>query len=310
MHPLDEDRSLAEAQRFESEVRQKSDILLSEIDTSIVEVDGTTPNDLSRAKKAIQFLEQIKRNRPPNDPDPSAKCPQNPTSSKTPRRLGKYEILRPIGHGGFADVYLARDVELDRWVAIKFPKPSLLESPVARERFRREARAAAQLGHPQIVPVFEFGEFGDEPGLPYIVFEYAPGPTLADWLAENPNPVSPSQAAAIVERLALAIAHAHQRGVIHRDLKPGNLLIHSSKNEIPIGIDESEIANRIRIADFGLARESQNNDVALTVDGSVIGTPANMSPEQASGKESVGPSSDGCVSNLFTSKFMRTNRRI
>lgn len=194
--------------------------------------------------------------------------------------LGRFEIVKAIGQGGFAKVFLAIDPLLDRQVALKIPKPHVLFSVEARERFQREAKAAAVLSHPSIVPVFESGSFGP---ITYIASGYCPGPTLAEWINENGDSIEPVISAQIMIRLADAIQHAHQRGVIHRDLKPANILVEDG---------ESPIDERVRITDFGLAKQLEADDSGISVCGEVVGTPAYMSPEQAIGSPSIDGQTD------------------
>lgn len=177
-----------------------------------------------------------------------------------------YELLREIGRGGFAIVYQAKNKQLRRDVAIKMFQPGRIPSGKELGRFRSEATAVARLNHPNIVQVFEIGQWA---GVPFLVLEFVEGGTLARKLERALLPAQ--QAAALIEKLALAIQHAHERGVIHRDLKPANILF-DSKGEP-------------KIADFGLAKllESENNSWEATRTGEPLGTPRYMAPEQASG---------------------------
>ena len=177
-------------------------------------------------------------------------------------RLGKYEILAELGRGGMGVVYQARQADLDRIVAVKM----LLSGPHAQahdlEYFRREAEAVARLQHPHIVQVFDVGE---HEGQPYFSLEYLPGGSLNKQLAGTPQP--PQSAAALIVTLARALHHAHERGVVHRDLKPGNILLTTDGTP--------------KITDFGLAKRLDNQ--SHTVTGAVLGTPSYMAPEQAAG---------------------------
>jgi WD40 repeat protein/tRNA A-37 threonylcarbamoyl transferase component Bud32 len=179
-------------------------------------------------------------------------------------RLGKFELLEEVGAGSYGTVYKARDPELDRIVAIKVPRATSLTRPANLDRFLREARSVAQLRHPRIVPIFEAGEFG---GVPYIVSEFVEGVTLADMLTARP--ISPGEAARLVAELAEALHYAHVHGVIHRDVKPTNILL---------GHDLAP-----HLMDFGLAKREGAIDNTVTLEGQVLGTPAYMSPEQARG---------------------------
>ncbi len=180
-----------------------------------------------------------------------------------PRRLGRYEVRERLGRGGFAAVYRAWDPELRRDVAIKVPHAELLADPDAGARLLREASSAARLRHPAIVPIHEVGQEGD---VPFIVYAHIPGPTLARELART-RP-SPQQAAAWVARVAEALEYAHQQGIVHRDVKPSNLMMDAD--------------GRPLLADFGLALQTDAG-ATLTRHGDILGTPAYMSPEQARG---------------------------
>jgi serine/threonine-protein kinase len=178
----------------------------------------------------------------------------------------RYEMVRHIARGGMAQVYLARDLLLDRPVALKVLFPELSTDRAFVERFRREARAAANLTHPNIVSVFDWGQ-GERTY--FIVMEYVDGRTLSQILKEGP--LEPGRAAAIAADVAAALDFAHRRGVIHRDVKPGNVLIDNSSGQV-------------KVADFGIARAVGGGDGEdLTQTGSVMGTATYFSPEQAQG---------------------------
>ena len=175
-------------------------------------------------------------------------------------QLGRYEIQRRLGRGGMGTVYVAHDPVLGRMVAIKVFAGDL-DVPDARERFSREARAAAALNHPNIVTVYDFGEYGSQP---YIVMEYVPGETMAN-LIRRKVPVSTTDKLRWMEELCAGAGYAHQMSVIHRDIKPANLMIDRS--------------GRLKILDFGIARMlgiASNTAV-------MIGTPGYMAPEQITG---------------------------
>ena len=204
-------------------------------------------------------------------------------SQAIPQSIGRYTIVRSLGRGGFAEVFLARDEELDRSVALKVPLFHAGMNEDGRLRFEREARVAASLGHPQIVPVYEFGDVGP---VQFIAFAWCEGPTLAEWI-ECSGTIDFRTAALIVAHLAEAAQHAHQRGIVHRDLKPGNILIDEDAS-----VADQPVWEQVRIADFGLARQLNVQDTTLTRDGQIIGTPAYMAPEQASGDFDAGPAAD------------------
>jgi serine/threonine protein kinase len=179
-----------------------------------------------------------------------------------PRRIATYTLLEPIGHGGMAVVYRARQDSLERIVAVKILSENLAASPEFLERFRREARTAANLRHPNVITVFDFGQ--DERGVPYLVLEYIEGPTLADLMDQG---LDDDRIPDLLDQIAAGLDYAHRRGVIHRDIKPGNVLLTDD--------------GRAVLADFGLAWLLEGAHLTLT--GGVIGTPEYMAPEQASG---------------------------
>jgi WD40 repeat protein len=186
------------------------------------------------------------------------------------RRMGRFQLLERVGEGSFGVVWRAHDPELNRVVALKVPHPGLT-TPVSRDRFYREARAAAQLRHPGIVTVHEVTTLD---GVPVIVSEFVDGPSLRDLVRERR--LSPREAAGLLAEVASAVQHAHNAGLVHRDLKPGNILLQASRSQIgALGTP--------KIADFGLALR-QGAEPTLTLEGQVLGTPAYMSPEQAGGK--------------------------
>jgi len=179
---------------------------------------------------------------------------------------GRYRLDSLLGKGGMSEVWCADDLELGRRVALK-----LLAPDADRERFAREARAAAALAHPNLTQLYDYGEAD---GRPFMVLEYLPGGTLEERL-EPGVPLADADTARIASEVAAGLAHAHARGLVHRDLKPANILF--------------DAEGRAKIADFGIARLGQ--DGTLTEAGTVLGTAAYISPEQAAG-ESATPASD------------------
>jgi tetratricopeptide (TPR) repeat protein len=187
--------------------------------------------------------------------------------------LGDYELLEEIAHGGMGAVYKARQVSLNRLVALKLILAGRLADDEDVRRFRREAEAAAQLDHPGIVPVYEVGEHN---GQHYFSMGLVEGESLAHRVAGGPLPAR--EAAALVQAVAEAMAYAHAHGVIHRDLKPGNILVDQE--------------GQPRVTDFGIAKR-MTEDRGQTRAGDVMGTPSYMPPEQAEGRpELIGPRSD------------------
>lgn len=193
-----------------------------------------------------------------------------------PTEFGRYRIHRSLGHGGMGRVFLAHDSQLDRLVAIKVPNFESDAKAQLIDRFVREGRAAAALSHPNICQIHDVGEIG---GIPYLTMAYIEGEPLSS--INRTSPPTPLRAARIVRAVALALDEAHRKGIVHRDLKPGNIMIDHRGEPC--------------VMDFGLARRLPRragaDDDRLTRAGSVIGTPAYMSPEQVNAAE-VGPASD------------------
>ena len=181
---------------------------------------------------------------------------------------GRFELERVLGRGGMSKVWLARDLELERPVAVK-----ILSGTAASLRFDREAKSGAALSHPNVVGVFDYGEVD---GSSFLVLEYLPGGTLQDVLsAAGGAPLPDDETTRIASDIAAGLAHAHEHGIVHRDLKPSNILF-----------DEEGTA---KIADFGIARGEA--DTTLTPPGALAGTVQYMAPEQAAG-EGAGPETD------------------
>ena len=179
--------------------------------------------------------------------------------------VGRYVLEREIGRGGMGVVFLAREVALDRPVAIKLLPPALAASPDLRARFLLEARTAAQLAHPHIVPIHAVEEHGD---LVFFVMGYVAGRTLADHVRRD-GPLAPDAVARIMQEVAWALAHAHEAGVVHRDIKPENILLERG-------------SGRALVADFGIARVAASTPA--TSAGRMLGTAQVVSPEQAAGE--------------------------
>jgi WD40 repeat protein/tRNA A-37 threonylcarbamoyl transferase component Bud32 len=192
--------------------------------------------------------------------------------ARTIAEIGHFKLVERLGMGAFGAVWKALDLELDRTVAVKIPRSGQLDKQ-RQDFFFREARSAAQLRHPNIVPVYEVGREGDTL---YIVSEFVRGVTLADRLSAGH--LGSHEAAQLCATIADALQHAHEQGVIHRDLKPANIML--------------DAADQPHLMDFGLARR-EAGEITMTLDGQVLGTPAYMSPEQAQGEaHAAGPTSD------------------
>ncbi|HKB04325.1 MAG TPA: serine/threonine-protein kinase [Gemmataceae bacterium] len=238
---------------------------------------GAIPDDLLKASAAAR-----------NTAPPAA----DTDSGGLPNPFGRYQIARPLGQGGMGSVYLARDTELDRLVALKVPHFGP-DDAAAVDRFTREARAAATIDHPNVCRVYDVGRID---GVPYISMAYVEGPTLADALRDGPLP--PRRAAEIARDVARALAEAHRRGVVHRDLKPANILLQRSevrgqKSEGDTATDLCPLSSDLCpvVTDFGLAWRGAPTDPRQTAEGTVAGTPPYMSPEQVTG-ERAGPAGD------------------
>ncbi|MCA9097153.1 MAG: serine/threonine protein kinase, partial [Planctomycetaceae bacterium] len=191
---------------------------------------------------------------------------------KDTKTFGRFQIRSLLGEGAYGTVYRAFDPVLDREVALKIPKFSG-DLERRQERFLREAKAAARLRHPNIVGVYESGKIGDSS---YIAAEYVDGRTLSILIEEGLPTFD--ETARICTALAEGLAYAHDHGVVHRDIKPGNVLMDSE--------------GQPQIADFGLAKRL-DEDATMTTEGGILGTPAYMPPEQARGQlEKIGPASD------------------
>lgn len=180
-------------------------------------------------------------------------------------RIGHYEVLQVLGKGGFGIVFRAFDDTLQRVVAIKVMAPQLAATSPARKRFLREARSSAQVRHENVVQVYEVNEVP----LPYLTMEFIPGETLQQRL-DRTGPLGPEEIVSLSRQIAQGLAAAHATGLIHRDIKPGNVLI------------EGGASDRVKITDFGLARAA--DDASMTQSGMVAGTPMYMAPEQAQGE--------------------------
>ena len=184
---------------------------------------------------------------------------------------GRYSIVRELGRGGMGIVFLARDVALDRPVAIKMLPPELAASRPHRDRFAREARTAARLSHPHIVPIHAVEE---HPAAVFFVMAFVDGETLAARVARQ-GPLSAGDAMRVVQEVAWALGHAHASGVVHRDVKPDNILLEYG-------------TGRAVVTDFGIARAADSPDTSA--EGRIVGTPRYMSPEQAAGDAVDAPS--------------------
>lgn len=196
-------------------------------------------------------------------------------SGQTSQQFGRYLLQRQLGRGAMGTVWLAHDSELDRAVALKLPEFEESDKSGA-ERFRREARSMATVQHSNLCPIYDVGEID---GRPFLTMAFVDGPTLSEFYIQNKDELSGRKIADVVRKLALALEVAHQSDVIHRDVKPTNVMINSSGEPI--------------LMDFGLARRNRDGESEITQDGSIVGSPAYMSPEQVDGQSgTVGPQTD------------------
>lgn len=210
-------------------------------------------------------------------------------------RIGRFELRRQLGKGGCGIVFLAFDPKLKREVALKIPRPELFTSLDARRRLLREATAAAGFDHPNLVPVYETGEIGP---VCFIATVFCPGQTLSEWLDRQAFPVPIRQAARLVAQVAEAVQHAHDRSVLHRDLKPNNIILQEVRSDPnaqdpPLGSCPLRGEHFIpRVVDFGLAKLTDQGP-SETATRQIIGTPKYMAPEQAQARhDDVGPEAD------------------
>ena len=185
------------------------------------------------------------------------------------KTVGRYEILREVGRGGMAMVYLARQTDLDRFVALKELGAFHASDPSFAQRFQRESRVAGSLSHPNICTVHDYFEHD---GTPYIAMEYIERGSLRPYVGT----MNQAQIGGVLEGLLAGLAHGEQHGIVHRDLKPENLMVTSD--------------GRVKIADFGIAKATNQMQTGafLTATGTTVGTPTYMAPEQAMAQE-VGP---------------------
>ena len=241
-------------------------------DSNVFEYDPDAPTRISDRydKETRSTISQD----PNYTPATARSTPEELELAKIPP-LPDYSYQSFIGRGGMGVVIRAEDKRLNREVAIKLPLPQFLEDDHFRERFLREARSVAALRHPNICPIYDFGQHGNQL---YLVMPYIEGMTLDDWIYDHEHDAR--QTAEMLAAVADAVAAAHQSEIIHRDLKPSNVLV-DKKNMQPL------------LMDFGLAKQTADENASLlTQDGQIVGTPAYMSPEQARGSRDVDATAD------------------
>lgn len=246
-----------------------------------IQIPLTAQPQLGRVKACLNLLAELRS---------SIAIPEMPEiafgkaslSNAEIHRIGQFEILETLGSGGFGIVYRAWDPLMRREVAIKVPRPEALASGDMQRRFEQEARAAAKLDHPYIVQVLEAGADGH---VPYIASVFYRAVTLSAWLKEQTRSIPPHAAAELIAKLADALNHAHQRGVLHRDMKPSNvLLVPADPTTSATMLSRLPLSDYTpKVADFGLAKLMEG-DTDQTRTGMVLGTLLYMAPEQAEGR--------------------------
>jgi eukaryotic-like serine/threonine-protein kinase len=265
-----------------------------------------------RAKGTLDVLAEFWPRHLPTESSETLSLVLGPLASEQ----GRFGIVRELGRGGWGIVFQAHDRVLSRQVALKVPRPEVLLTSDNRKRFLKEAKIAAKLNHPSLVPLYDAGESGH---FCYLVSAYCEGPTLAVWLRERTEPVPCREAARLLGILAEAVEYMHGQGILHRDLKPSNILMasvgrkpssvnYASDTPLPESLrpplDKRPFANlplthlQPKITDFGLAAFQEGETMptglgGLTRTGALIGTPTYMAPEQADGRnKDIGPHTD------------------
>lgn len=269
---VDHDEWIARYPRFADELREFFDS--EELVASLAGPVVARTENLAGADTVVGGSPPDASDTQSPDPAPATANPSSQTPPDAGTTFGRYRLRRTLGEGAMGSVHLAEDTTLGREVALKLPKFGD-DDPQMIERFLTEARTAATLRHPGICPVFDVGEID---GQHYITMAYIPGRPLSDYAkASARQPVR--QVVKVIRKLCLALHAAHEAGVVHRDVKPANVMIDDRGEPV--------------VMDFGLARQTRSTDVRLTRSGAVMGTPAYMSPEQVEGRiDDVGPRSD------------------
>lgn len=254
-----------------------TETLARDYEQALEETAEDSPQDV---RHCLKLIERVRKHDSGPVPD-NRRVERRATAGD---RIGRFEIKRTLGEGGYGVVFLAFDPQLNRPVALKVPGPGVMIQTELLQRFHREAEAGAALDHPHIVSVYEAGAIGT---VHYISSAYISGESLADWLSRRSEPIEAKAAARLIRVLALAVQHAHSRGVLHRDIKPANILLQTDHSEVPA----DQLADAARLADFGLAKVMGGETTTQTQ--AILGTPAYMAPEQAEGRtRDVGTCSD------------------
>ena len=331
--PIDENEFARRLEKVENAARNHEPLGL---DAGVRDDDPETERFVAAAQ-IVGMIHRVRRTESPATRDtaennlettPHIELPDNDLEDSfletfdngQPRRLGRFRIRRLLGKGGYGLVFLAHDPQLERDVAIKVPRLETILNEEMASRFAREAKAAAALSHPNIVPVFEAGQIGR---ICFIAYQYVDGITLTQWLDQMPEGElpDPRQAAELVAVLSDAVHHAHQRGILHRDLKPANVML---SRGAPGEFGASEKNDQIKtdclqsviplITDFGLSKIIAPDEIPVakndqTRTGALVGTPAYMAPEQIRAKKDlIGPPTDVyALGVLFCELLTRKN---
>jgi serine/threonine protein kinase len=266
----------------DSRIAEVGESLASQSDTMMDLLPGQETTVNPDVEHLVARLQQRLQNVVPEGSNPiietaaatevTANSAAGASSQQLPSKLDCYQPLRILGQGGMGTVYLALDTRLGREVALKTMRPDQAADPQSKERFLREARAAAKLSHDHIVPIFYVGEAD---GIPFLAMPFLKGEPLDALIRKAAGPLPAAFVIRLAREVASGLAAAHERGLIHRDIKPGNIWL-----EAPTG--------RAKILDFGLAKaadacDESDTETNLTASGAIVGTPAYMAPEQASG---------------------------
>lgn len=296
---LDEPSTEEQSEVLESLVVAYADALATGVTPAAIDETALPDELLPRlhsTQACLSLLDQVRRarqgaNRADSKERTSAEGARASSPPDLPERVGRFQIIRELGRGGYGVVFLALDTALGRKVALKVPRPEVILTPELSRRFMREAQTAGSLTHPNLVAVYEVGE---EPPYCFIASAYCNGPNLAQWLKSRSGPVPVRQAAELVAALADGIDEAHRCGILHRDIKPSNVLLEiTGSDENSAGSDARDRAEFTpKLTDFGLAKllEGRQDE---TRSNALLGTPAYMAPEQASGRiDQIGPATD------------------